>query len=430
MKNLIISIMVVLSLCVLLFLCAGWLTGHGRQPGEGGAEFADNWESMEPDLQDTEEVQEEIRSEEFQEELPEAASGPEEAFDGESGYGVERKPHYLTGYAYDTLPMDEKRVYAEILEGLTGHEEEKVVSTLEEKTLSRIFQCVMNDHPEIFYVDGYTYTKYKTGDEITKITFHGDYLYEEEEIAERQERIEDKVEEIFAQMPQELDDYGTVKYLYEYVIGNTEYVLDCPDNQNICSVFLRGESVCQGYAKAMQYLLQEAGIESALVLGTVGGGEGHAWNLVRMDGEWYYVDATWGDASYQVEEGSEDYAVSQMPTLNYDYLGVTTRQLQETHWIDNVVPMPDCTSLRNNYYVREGAYFTSVDTEQLTELFDGAVMEEQGFVTLKCANDEVYQEMKQYLLTQQELFSYLPSEDGVLAYYDSNSQKTIGVWVP
>ena len=418
MKKLLVSVTVLVSLCALILLSYTWVTGKGDPHTEELQQIPDGILPEEQELWDRE-------SEELEETWESAAAGETEVENG-----VPRQVRHRTGYAYDTLPVDQKTLYDEILEGLENREQESDLSTVDETTLSKVFQCVMNDHPEIFYVDGYTYTKYKTGNEITQITFHGNYIYEGEEIAERQEKIEALVDAIFEQMPAGMDDYGTVKYLYEYVIEHTQYQLDAPDSQNICSVFLNGESVCQGYAKALQYLVQEAGLEATLVLGYVENGDGHAWDLVKMDGDWYYVDPTWGDASYQMEEGNGDYEESDTPTMSYDYLGVTTSQLLVTHRIDNVVPMPVCDSMRDNYYVREGAYFTEIDTEQLQQLFDRAVQQDKAVVTLKCSDYQLYEQMKEYLLTKQNVFSYLDAKDGVLAYYDSSAQCTIGVWIP
>lgn len=424
MKKLLVSVAVLVSLCALIFLSYTWVTGKGDPYAEELPQIPQEKSSTDGILPEEQELGDR-KSEEPEESRERAAAGETKVENG-----VPRQVRHRTGYAYDTLPVDQKTLYDEILEGLENREQESDLSTVDETTLSKVFQCVINDHPEIFYVDGYTYTKYKTGNEITQITFHGNYIYDGEEIAERQEKIETLVDEIFEQMPVGMDDYGTVRYLYEYVIEHTQYQLDAPDSQNICSVFLNGESVCQGYAKALQYLVQEAGLEATLVLGYVENGDGHAWDLVKMDGDWYYVDPTWGDASYQMEEGSGEYEESDTPTMNYDYLGVTTGQLLVTHRIDNVVPMPVCDSMRDNYYVREGAYFTEIDTEQLQRLFDRAVQQDKAVVTLKCSDHQLYEQMKEYLLTKQNVFSYLDAKDGVLAYYDSSAQYTIGVWIP
>lgn len=347
----------------------------------------------------------------------------------ENQYGVPRSNILKTGYAYDTLAVDEQIVYEEILNGLLELQEETIVSTLDEGVLERVFVCVMNDHPEIFYVDGYTYTKYTVGDELKELSFQGNMTYSPEEIKLRKESIEHAVSDIFDRMPGGMDDYETVKYLYEFIINQTEYATDAPDNQNICSVFLGGRSVCQGYAKALQYLLSEAGMESTLVTGFVSNGEGHAWNAVRMDGDWYYVDATFGDASYQTEE-IDEYDIGKVPSIDFSYLGVSTKELCRTHHISSMIPMPECTAIKDNYYVREGAYFVEIDSEKIRALIESDEAARLGFVAFKCSDDSVYEQMCDYLLVQQRIFDFIDTDDGVLAYYESSNQNTIGVWLP
>lgn len=332
-------------------------------------------------------------------------------------------------YAYQQLSEEEQTVYIEILWSLLQFQNNVTLSSKDQEEIARIFQCVLNDHPEIFYVDGYTYTQYTLGDMLKKITFTGSYKMDRNEIATRQAQIDDYVEKCLAGLAADADEYETVKYIYEYLINHTEYDASAEDNQNICSVFLDGRSVCQGYAKATQYLLKQAGIPSTLVLGNVSGGEGHAWNLVQIDGEWYYVDTTWGDASYQSADAKEEYPKKAMPTINYDYLCVTTSQLCTTHTIDNVVALPECTSMDANYYVREGLYFTTLDEEQLKRIFQSGYEKGSAYVTLKCDSAALYKQMQEMLITQQNIFYYLDCPDGVVSYTDSEEQCSMSFWL-
>lgn len=247
-------------------------------------------------------------------------------------------------------------------------------------------------------------------------------------MARKQEQIDNYVNQCLAGMPQSADEYEKVKYIYEYLIHHTDYDAAAKDSQNICSVFLEHRSVCQGYAKATQYLLNRAGVFATLVLGQVVSGEGHAWNLVRIDGEYYYVDTTWGDASYQAVGGS-DYPIEKIPTINYDYLVVTTEQMEQTHTPDNVVELPLCTAIDANYYVREGAYFTEWDEEKIEKIFADSYEKGETYVTLKCDGPEVYRQMRETLIGQQGIFRYLDCPDNAVSYVENEKQYSLSFWL-
>ena len=205
-------------------------------------------------------------------------------------------------FAYESLEAPEQIWYLEIEQALGEMEGTVKLSTdpleqgLDEQDIDKIFQCVMIDHPEIFYATGYTYTKYSRGEKTVGIDFAGSYELTEEEAIVRAEQIRKITADWIRGIGEDKSEYEKVKAVYEQIIFATDYDLNAPDNQNICSVFLEGASVCQGYAKATQYLLNHLGVMCTLVQGTVDTGEAHAWNLVRVDGDYYYVDTTWGDA--------------------------------------------------------------------------------------------------------------------------------------
>ena len=332
-----------------------------------------------------------------------------------------------SGYAYSMLSEDEQILYLEIRDALLNFEENVKLSSVDKDEISHAFQCVLNDHPEIFYVDGYTYTEYALGDILKKITFTGTYCYSPEEVQDKQRQIYIYVNQCLAGMPADADEYMKVRYIYEYLIHHTEYDAAAEDNQNICSVFIEGRSVCQGYAKATQYLLNKAGVFATLVLGHVVGGEGHAWNLVRIDGKYYYVDTTWGDASYQALSGG--YPGEKIPTINYDYLCVSTEQMNLTHELDNVVDMPECNSLDHNYYVYEGLYFTEWDEDQIIRIFREGYEKGSAYVTIKCDSHEVYSRLYDELITKQGIFLYLDCPDGVVSYSEDETQCSLSFWL-
>ena len=331
------------------------------------------------------------------------------------------------GYAFSKLTIEEQKVYVQLLDSLLNYEKETTLSTTDAAVIDKVFSCVMLDHPEIFYIDGYKYTEYTSGGNVEKIVFSGNYLYEESEKERRLQLIEAAADTILCGVPDTEDEYEKVKYLYDTIINQTEYRLSSVDNQNICSVFLHGESVCQGYAKAMQYLLQQLDMESVLVLGTVTGGEGHAWNLVLIHDKWYHLDATWGDAFYLFGE-EEALSGEEIGLINYDYLCVTTQQLTKTHQVNMPVELPECDSMTDNYYVREGVFFTSLDEAKLGEVFGRALQDGQQVVTIKCSNADVYEQISRLLLDEQKIFEYL-SREGSIAYTDNQEQCCLTFWL-
>lgn len=99
----------------------------------------------------------------------------------------------------------------------------------------------------------------------------------------------------------ETSDYQIAFALHDKIIDDIDYARDTlgnPSSENwahsVIGVFINGEAVCEGYAKAFSLLLNACGVENAYVSGT-SKGEGHAWNMAQIDGNWYWYDLTWDD---------------------------------------------------------------------------------------------------------------------------------------
>lgn len=97
-----------------------------------------------------------------------------------------------------------------------------------------------------------------------------------------------------------------IKAVHDWLVKNVSYDYDnyvlrtIPDRSyGMEGAILYGKAVCQGYAEAFSYFMDVLGIECEVVTGTANNGNGlwigHAWNKVRLNGSWYYVDVTWDD---------------------------------------------------------------------------------------------------------------------------------------
>lgn len=323
-------------------------------------------------------------------------------------------------YAYDNLPLEQRQLYAEILLVYQSQTTDIPLCSNDVNAIEKISSCVLLDHPEIFYSDGYSYNQYMFAGNVQKITYSPNYTLTAAQVAERKSMIEQYVTAYLKELPQTATDYEKVKYVYEMVILNTEYNLEAPDNQNICSVFLGKESVCLGYAKAVQYLLQQVGVEATVVTGSVITGEAHAWNLVKVNGQYYYLDATWGDASYMTDSGMGDA----LSTINYDYLCITTQDILQTHIISNPIAVPSCIVQMDNYYVKEGLYINSLDSLTIEKIFQEANQKGQECVSIRCSSRLVFDDFQTNMLDNQQIFNYLGEGTTTLAYTSNDKLYT------
>ena len=130
-------------------------------------------------------------------------------------------------------------------------------------------------------------------------------------------------------------------WLHDWLIHNADYdytyTYYTPDG-----VLLKGTGVCDSYTRAYNLLLAEFGIECKRLESPE---MNHAWNLVKIDGEWCHIDCTWDDPG---EDGN----------CYYLYFGLTDRMMAVDHIWDES-DYPECTSNINYYPIRMGLAFTT-----------------------------------------------------------------------
>ncbi len=291
-------------------------------------------------------------------------------------------------YYYNSLSEDSlaRTVYKEILQGLLAQDEKIYLHYDVLEGRDYLLECVLNDWPEIFWFDyDGQWRRVEEHGETYEI-LEPEYEYVKEEVARMEQRMEPTIDEYLSGISKNASDYEKILYVYESLINNVEYVADSMDNQNIYSAFTVEKTVCAGYAKATQYLLQRLGVECLYVSGWAGADQGaHAWNVVKCDGQYYFVDTTWGDGTFQAEEYGE---VTEY--INYDYMCCSGQELFVTHTLDNAENIPDCTSMERNYYVMNGMYYTEYDKDAILNVMYADVDARKPETVIKFANNELY----------------------------------------
>lgn len=137
--------------------------------------------------------------------------------------------------------------------------------------------------------------------------------------------------------------YARELLIHNYITTSFRYAQNT-DGERVHSVVglvNDGFAVCQAYADAFRIMCIMCGIPCEIVEGELDG-QPHAWNMVKINGEYYHVDVT-----------SDDPVPDNMLMQHYDYFNVTDEEIQKTHKIVSE-GLPECTSTKCNYFVRNG----------------------------------------------------------------------------
>lgn len=170
-------------------------------------------------------------------------------------------------------------------------------------------------------------------------------------------------ETILAGMPTG-SDYEKELYLHDALIKKVTYTYSKLEEQNGYTTLVEGKGVCAGYAFALQYLLMRAGIQSYYVVGYAG--ENHAWNLAKIDGEWYFLDATWDEP---LTGSGSDSAYSPFHT----YFNLSAEMMAEDHTLSGQpynVPLEDCTATDAFYHNVNHTAVSTSDTDLVSKVAD------------------------------------------------------------
>ena len=213
---------------------------------------------------------------------------------------------------YHMLNDSEKELYRQIYANAFAMLERfkpcvEVFST----NVGRVVEAVYNDNPVLFWVENSYGCKYGSDGRVLEISLQ--YNEASKKPDQSRQKFNEKAEEILQVARTLSNDYDKEKYVHDRLATLVSYDAEAPMNQSAYSALVNGKTVCAGYTRAFQYLMQQLGIPCFYCKGY--SGENHAWNIVEIYGDYYNVDLTWDDAK----------------PGNYDYFNKTDKDLQTTH---------------------------------------------------------------------------------------------------
>ncbi len=255
-----------------------------------------------------------------------------------------------SGFYYENLDDTEKIAYELINSEIEGMPQKILIPVLDDEGLSNVFEALLYDNPTYFFLSDNCKTETTSFGKCYFVPEYTMTIFEYQQDMQELEKVRDI---IFEKSPDITDSYEKELYIHDYIVERCEYVEKTGGTYSSAyGCLVKGFSSCEGYAKAMKYLLDECGIESYLAIGTTEDDnskrQGHAWNIVKIGGEYYHVDVTWDDPV-------EDSVVNK-----YAYFNITDKEISETHSVDERF-LGRCVSDEENYYVKNNIYFTEYD---------------------------------------------------------------------
>lgn len=160
--------------------------------------------------------------------------------------------------------------------------------------LQQVMSLVFNENPHFVHLHtnyAFSYDVDKTTGEWIVYDVRPKYTMDKAEYAAALAEVEAWVDRIAALADPGFTDLEYALFFHDYLVKNYSY-----DNSlnvfNVYNMIKTGTGVCQAYSYAYAMLLMEVGVEVSWATSPE---MNHLWNLVKVDGEWYHVDATWDD---------------------------------------------------------------------------------------------------------------------------------------
>ena len=240
-------------------------------------------------------------------------------------------------YYYSQLSRPLQSVYDALLGGFTALAPSIRLPMTDERTLADVYLRLKLDEPLLFYVTGYRY-RYASG--AAHLELLPEYLFDKSKIRTHQQAVAARIARLTRPLAgkTELEKELAV---HDFILESVRYdKLKKPYSHEILGPMTQGVGVCEGIAKTVKALCDALGLWCIVALGEANPEKGvkyrHTWNVVRIGGQYYHLDATFDNS---LQRGCK----------RYDYFNLDDSRIFRDHE-PLVLPVPACTDARGFYY--------------------------------------------------------------------------------
>lgn len=252
---------------------------------------------------------------------------------------------FMEPYYYQKMNKAQQTAYHGILQGLLAMDDSIQIPRLEPEELYNVFFQLRLDHPEIFWTPGY---KYKYYPDSPNLIFIPEYLFQKGKVKEHQKAMKARVEKLI-RPAKSLSEWEREKYVHDFICDNVHYdKLKKTYSHEIIGPLGQGVGVCEGIAKSVKILCDALGIWCIIVVCGNNPEKGikyrHTWNIVKIGGKYYHLDATFDNTLGKEEK-------------RYDYFNLSDKSIFRDHE-PLLVSAPACSDGDHFYYKERKLSFT------------------------------------------------------------------------
>lgn len=298
---------------------------------------------------------------------------------------------YEDKYYYNNLSSAQKKAYASVYKSATlGLNGSISGYGLKGQENAEVREAFFYENPE-FPIEGMKQTSTTLYTATTK--------------AMRQ-KLESSTADLIKEAKKLKTDYDRIKYFHDEIIKMAKFGMNKTNHQNAYGIFVEKQAACQGYSNAFAYLCQKMDIPCVIVHGT-GKKEAHAWNMVKLDGNWYHVDLLWDDPT-----GAN--------IVRYNYFLVSDSTIKKDHTIEMKIDIP---SAPKDYDKKHTS--SSTDTkDETTSTTKTSAITTRALVRNKCILDEGAKVKLTYLFSKTDGVTFKSSNKSVAKITKSTSTGT------